>query len=172
VTAASAVARARSGLGGALAATPSTRLVVLPTGRGVLAWLVTIRVDDGSAATGNWQAFVDAASGRLLSRYNEADTATGTGSSLYSGTVAIGTEQTATGFVMRDAARNGLETRDMLNKGGGAGAIFTDADNVWGTGPTPTGKAPASAPISAPPRHGTTTSTRSAVAASTATASH
>jgi hypothetical protein len=100
VTAATAVARARSGPGGALAATPSTRLVVLPTGRGVLAWLVSLRVDDGSAATGNWQAFVDAAGGRLLSRNNEADTATGTGNSFNSGTVAIGTEQAGTGFVV------------------------------------------------------------------------
>jgi Zn-dependent metalloprotease len=134
VTAATAVARARSGLGGALAATPSTRLVVLPAGRGLLAWLVTLQVDDGSVATGNWQAFVDAASGRLLSRYNQADTATGTGNSLYSGTVTIGTEQTGTGFVMRDGARGGLETRDMFNKTSGAGTIFTDADNVWGDG--------------------------------------
>jgi Zn-dependent metalloprotease len=132
VPAATAVARARRGLGGAAA--PSARLVVLPTGRGVLAWLVTIKVDDGSAATGNWQAFVDAASGRLLSRYNQADSATGTGNSLYSGTVAIGTEQTATGFVMRDASRGGLETRDMFDKTSGAGTIFTDADNVWGDG--------------------------------------
>ena len=99
MTAATAVARARSGPGGALAATPSTRLVVLPTGRGVPAWPVSLRVDDGGAATGNWQAFVDAA-GRLLSRYNEADTATGTGNSRYSGTVAIGTEQAGTGFIV------------------------------------------------------------------------
>jgi len=65
----------------------------------------------------------------------ESAAAVGTGNSLYLGQVSIGTNSVTGGFEMRDTTRGGFYTVNMKNRSSG-GTIFTDTDNVWGSGTT------------------------------------
>jgi Zn-dependent metalloprotease len=114
----------------------SSKLVVLPlNGAAVLAYHVTILVEDGTEATARHEYFVNAADGSVAFYYNNMDTvnATGTGKSLYSGNVSIGTDLVSGVYSLRDNTRGGLYTVDMNNRTNGSGTIFTDSDNIWGT---------------------------------------
>ncbi|KAA3613925.1 MAG: PKD domain-containing protein [Calditrichaeota bacterium] len=80
----------------------------------------------------NWTYFIDAKTGEVVNRWNSmhATTATGSGPSLYSGTVSIQTEDTGTEFEMYDAVRN-IKTYDANNGTNLPGTLYTDADNFW-----------------------------------------
>jgi Zn-dependent metalloprotease len=73
---------------------------------------------------------VDARTGRELTRWD--DVKEGTGRSIYSGTVTIGTTRGTAGFSMVDRSRGGNWTTDMRGARSGGGTTFTDADDVWG----------------------------------------
>ena len=73
---------------------------------------------------------VDARTGHELNRWD--DVRQGTGRSIYSGTVTIGTSRGTTGFSMVDRSRGGNWTTDMRGGRSGGGVTFTDADDVWG----------------------------------------
>jgi Zn-dependent metalloprotease len=74
-------------------------------------------------------SFIDAKSGALLDQDDEVKT--GTGNSMYSGTVSIGTSGS---FSMSDPTRGGNNTTDLNGATSGNGTIFTDPDDTWGTG--------------------------------------
>jgi Zn-dependent metalloprotease len=78
---------------------------------------------------------VDARSGVIQDRWDDVQTVSGSGNSLYSGTVTLETTARSTGgFELRDTTRGtGFYTTDMRNRTSG-GSIYTDSDNVWGTG--------------------------------------
>jgi Zn-dependent metalloprotease len=81
---------------------------------------------------------VDALTGAIRDQWEGVHTAsaTGSGRSLYSGTVSISTNSLTSGFELRDATRgNGFYTLNMANATSG-GTIFKDADNLWGSGTT------------------------------------
>ncbi|MBV9788214.1 MAG: peptidase M4 family protein, partial [Chloroflexi bacterium] len=139
LTAAQAIAAATKALGykGSFAEAPSARLLVLPqAGGAVLTYQVGLLVEDGTNATGNYQYFINALDGSVALSYNSIDTVhtTGTGNTLYSGTVSLGTEQTDGVYELRDTTRGDMQTVDLNNHGGGNGKIFTDLDNIWGDG--------------------------------------
>ncbi|MFJ8112142.1 M4 family metallopeptidase [Streptomyces sp. NPDC096132] len=75
----------------------------------------------------------DAATGKKLYEYQGIET--GTGKSLYSGTVTLGTYLSGSTYQLYDTSRGGHKT---YNKSHGtsssAGTLFTDADDTWGTG--------------------------------------
>ncbi len=77
---------------------------------------------------------VDAGNGSLVRRYDEIET--GTGNSIYSGQVAIGTSRNAStgAYEMKDPSRGNNYTTDLNQATTGGGALFTDADDVWGNG--------------------------------------
>jgi Zn-dependent metalloprotease len=77
---------------------------------------------------------VDARTGAQLAQWD--DVREGTGRSLYSGTVTIGTTKGTSTYSMTDAARGGAWTTDLGGATSGSGATFTDADDVWGNGTT------------------------------------
>ncbi|UQI47794.1 M4 family metallopeptidase [Streptomyces sp. HU2014] len=60
--------------------------------------------------------------------------ATGSGASQYSGTVALNTTKSSTGYSLIDGVRGGSSTVDLKHRTKGKGTVFTDADNKWGTG--------------------------------------
>ncbi|MDX6248241.1 MAG: hypothetical protein QOF10_1601 [Kribbellaceae bacterium] len=74
-------------------------------------------------------SFIDAKSGALLDQDDEVKT--GTGNSMYSGTVSIGTSGS---FSMSDPTRGGNNTTDLNGATSGNGTLFTDPDDTWGTG--------------------------------------
>ena len=73
---------------------------------------------------------VDARSGATLDRYD--DIVEGTGSSQYSGTVALGTTPVSGSYELKDSVGN--YTTDLNGATTGTGTQFTDADDLWGNG--------------------------------------
>ncbi len=72
---------------------------------------------------------------------------TGTGNSLYIGTVNITTNQeSGSVFSMHDYTRGDIRASDMKKRMLGSGTIFTDSDNIWGDF---TNKDPATAGVDA-----------------------
>ncbi|WP_030421360.1 M4 family metallopeptidase [Streptomyces sp. SCSIO 75703] len=74
----------------------------------------------------------DAATGAKLYEYQAIET--GTGKSLYSGTVTLGTTLSGSTYQLTDASRGGHKTYNLARGTSGTGTLFTDADDVWGTG--------------------------------------
>ncbi len=74
--------------------------------------------------------FVDALTGSVLDSWDEV--VTGTGNSMYSGTVTLDTTALSSAWHLRDV--HGNVTTDLLGAMSGSGAELTDADDVWGNG--------------------------------------
>ncbi|TCO48288.1 Zn-dependent metalloprotease [Kribbella antiqua] len=74
-------------------------------------------------------SYIDAKSGALLDQNDEIET--GTGNSMYSGTVSIGTSGS---YSLSDPSRGGNNTTDLNGATSGNGTLFTDSDDTWGDG--------------------------------------
>ncbi|WP_313896809.1 M4 family metallopeptidase [Streptomyces sp. GC420] len=74
----------------------------------------------------------DAQTGEKLYEYEAIVTATG--NSQYSGTVNIGTTLSGSTYQLNDTTRGSHKTYNLNGGTSGTGTLFTDADNVWGTG--------------------------------------
>ncbi|WP_460069632.1 M4 family metallopeptidase [Streptomyces sp. YKOK-I1] len=87
--------------------------------------------DDGTP--NELHVITDAATGKKLYEYQGIET--GTGKSLYSGTVTLNTTLSGSTYQLTDGTRGSHKT---YNKSHGtsssAGTLFTDADDTWGTG--------------------------------------
>ncbi|MET8612313.1 M4 family metallopeptidase [Streptomyces misionensis] len=88
--------------------------------------------DDGTP--NQLHVITDAATGKKLFEYQGIENATGTGKTLYSGTVNLDTTLSGSTYQLTDATRGGHSTYNLAHKTSGKGTLFTDADNVWGTG--------------------------------------
>ncbi len=113
---------------------PEPELVIAPVrgefaGRDYrLAWKMMIPVDGPQPA--NWMYFVDARSGEVIFSFNKMHSVTGTGPSIYSGTVNIETNLNGSTYEMYDVGRN-IKTYDANNTGALPGTLLTDSDNFW-----------------------------------------
>ncbi|MEU4095835.1 M4 family metallopeptidase [Streptomyces sp. NPDC026673] len=108
------------------------RLVVwLAGGKPTLAWqsFVTGVQEDGTPS--RLSVVTDAATGKQLQSVEQIKA--GTGNSLYSGQVQIGTVNNGGVFELNDPERGGHKTYDMTGVGG-IGNLVTDDDDVWGDG--------------------------------------
>ena len=76
----------------------------------------------------------DAASGEVLSTHEDIQTAAGTGKGVFVGSVPLTTTLSGSTYQLKDATRGGQYTTDLNHKTSGAGTLYTDADNAWGTG--------------------------------------
>ncbi|ELS56665.1 putative neutral zinc metalloprotease, secreted [Streptomyces viridochromogenes Tue57] len=75
----------------------------------------------------------DAATGKKLYEYQGIET--GSGESLYSGTVTLGTTLSGSTYQLNDTSRGGHKTYNKARStSSSAGTLFTDADDTWGTG--------------------------------------
>ncbi len=101
---------------------------------------LTYRVEmpriDGSDETAVPVIFVDAQTGENVFEYNNLQT--GSGSSLYSGTVNINTSSVGSTFYMEDLTRkqgtfNMNSTGSETSGTGGTQSRYTDTDDVWNT---------------------------------------
>lgn len=147
ISSAQAIKTARAALGyrGAFEK-ESAKLVIYPNGgSAALAYQVSLHVEADQNAIGHHEYFINAQTGAQIAYYNDIDyvNATGSGKSLYSGTVSIGTDLVSGVYYLRDNTRGGMYTNDMKNRTSGSGTTFSDADNVWGTGTTSSGQSAA-----------------------------
>jgi Zn-dependent metalloprotease len=94
-----------------------------------LAYRVQMRREDGTAATSMPVIFLDAQTGEKIFEYDNLQTATGSGASLYSGTVSIETYLGGSTYYMEDIGRK-VGTFDNRNTTDST-YRFTDTDNTW-----------------------------------------
>ncbi|ADB34616.1 Bacillolysin [Kribbella flavida DSM 17836] len=111
--------------------TKGALIVFAATGKPVLAYEVVTTGVKADQTPSVLHTFVDARSGAVLAQDDEIKT--GTGNSMYSGTVFIGTSGS---FTMSDPTRGGSHTTDLNGATSGTGTTFTDPDDTWGSGTT------------------------------------
>ncbi|MED7954359.1 M4 family metallopeptidase [Streptomyces sp. BE303] len=76
----------------------------------------------------------DAATGQVLSSHEQVQTASGTGTGVFVGSVPLTTSTASGGYSLKDASRGGQSTSDLKGRTSGSGTLLTDADNTWGDG--------------------------------------
>lgn len=114
-------------------------------GQARLAWEVLSGGTQRDGTPSRLATYVDARTGTVLRTEQQIHTADGQGHSLYGGTVPLKTTQSGSSFQLKDPTRGNTYTTDMNNEedsflcqifgsGCATGTLFTDADNVWGTG--------------------------------------
>ena len=105
------------------------QLVVFVTnaGQSKLAYKVTSTGRGADGQPTGTETYVDAQNGKVLDSWSTVQDDLGSGSGLYVGTVGLDTTHGTSDFSMVDPVRGGNATYN-------AGVLFTDADNVWGTG--------------------------------------
>ncbi|WP_217246859.1 M4 family metallopeptidase [Streptomyces sp. AC602_WCS936] len=74
----------------------------------------------------------DAATGAKLYEYQAIHN--GTGNTLYSGTVTLGTAQSGSSYTLTDTNRGNHKTYDLNGRTSGTGTLFSGPDDVWGNG--------------------------------------
>ncbi|MGW5635099.1 M4 family metallopeptidase [Streptomyces sp. NPDC003832] len=74
----------------------------------------------------------DATTGEKLYEWEAIET--GTGNTVYSGTVTLGTTQSGSTYNLTDGARGGHKTYNLNRGTSGTGTLFSGSDDVWGNG--------------------------------------
>ncbi|MDT0609356.1 M4 family metallopeptidase [Streptomyces lancefieldiae] len=74
----------------------------------------------------------DAATGAKLHEYQAIHN--GTGNTLYSGTVTLGTAQSGSSYTLTDTTRGNHKTYNLNRGTSGTGTLFSGSDDVWGNG--------------------------------------
>jgi Zn-dependent metalloprotease len=102
------------------------------SGKPVLAYetIVGGLQDDGTP--NELHVITDAATGKKLYEYQGIET--GTGKTLYSGTVTLSTTLSGSTYQLTDGTRGGHKTYNLARGTSGTGTLFTNTSDVWGTG--------------------------------------
>ncbi|MET8095219.1 M4 family metallopeptidase [Streptomyces sp. NPDC005236] len=111
-----------------------------------LAWRTDAVAQDSLGNPVARTVLTDARTGARIDAWDSVETATGDGSSLYSGTVPLETTASGSAYQLKDPTRGNTYTGDAANKtdlcifgicfSRAPATLFTDADNHWGTGAT------------------------------------
>jgi Zn-dependent metalloprotease len=112
-----------------------------------LAWRTKVTAQDSLGNPVARTVITDAATGRQIDAWDDIETATGDGKSLYSGTVPLQTTLSGSTYQLKDPTRGNTYTGDAANKSDlcfltsicvsrAPSTVFTDTDNHWGTGTT------------------------------------
>ncbi|WP_030933848.1 M4 family metallopeptidase [Streptomyces sp. NRRL S-646] len=110
-----------------------------------LAWRTQVAAKDSLGNPVSRTVLTDARTGRQIDAWDDIETATGDGRSLYSGTVPLETTLSGSTYQLKDATRGGTYTGDASNQtdlcfltsicvSRAPSTVFTDTDNHWGTG--------------------------------------
>ncbi|MFD1662506.1 M4 family metallopeptidase [Streptomyces caeni] len=128
-----AVKAAQSAGSARTAASGAARKVIWAgSGTPVLAYETVVGGLQDDGTPNELHVITDAATGKKLFEYQGIET--GTGKTLYSGTVTLNTTLSGSTYQLYDTTRGGHKTYNMKHRSGGNGTLFTDADDVWGTG--------------------------------------
>ncbi len=109
-----------------------------------LAWRTTAVAQDSRGNPVARTVLTDARTGTQIDAWDDLESATGDGKSLYGGTVPLETTPSGSAYQLKDPTRGGTYTGDAENRtdlcvltvclGRAPATAFTDADNHWGTG--------------------------------------
>ncbi|HEX5566513.1 MAG TPA: M4 family metallopeptidase, partial [Streptomyces sp.] len=108
------------------------KVIWAATGKPVLAWERVIGGTQEDGTPNELHVITDARTGEKLYEYQAVHT--GTGESMYSGRVTLGTTLSSGQYTLRDTARGNHRTYDLGGRTSGTGTLFTDADDLWGNG--------------------------------------
>ncbi|MGW7101298.1 M4 family metallopeptidase [Streptomyces sp. NPDC054838] len=86
--------------------------------------------DDGTPS--ELHVVTDAKTGAKITQWQAIET--GTGNTMYSGQVTVGTSQSGSNYTLTDAGRGGHKTYDLNGGSSGTGTLFTNTTDVWGNG--------------------------------------
>ncbi|MEV5429297.1 M4 family metallopeptidase [Streptomyces sp. NPDC052701] len=108
------------------------KVVWAADGKPVLAYETVVGGLQDDGTPNELHVVTDAATGKKLHEYQGIET--GSGRSLYSGTVTLGTTLSGSAYQLYDTTRGGHRTYNLARGTSGTGTLFTDADDTWGTG--------------------------------------
>ncbi|MDH6623947.1 Zn-dependent metalloprotease [Streptomyces sp. LBL] len=109
------------------------KVVWAGSGTPVLAYETVVGGFQDDGTPNELHVVTDAATGKKLYEYQGIET--GTGKSLYSGTVTLGTTLSGSTYQLTDGGRGSHKTYNKSHTTStSAGTLFTDADDTWGTG--------------------------------------
>ncbi|MGW1803718.1 M4 family metallopeptidase [Streptomyces sp. NPDC002078] len=129
-----AVSAART-LGSAKSSADGARKVIWAgSGKPVLAYETVVGGLQDDGTPNQLHVITDAATGKKLYEYQGIENATGTGKTLYSGTVSLTTTQSGSSYNLTDASRGGHKTYNLARKTSGKGTLVANSTNVFGTG--------------------------------------
>jgi Zn-dependent metalloprotease len=134
-----AIVEAGSAFGTGFNGVPAASLVIYARGaKPVLAYEVVMSGTKADQTPTDMHYFVDARNGKILDKWDTVHTAaaTGLGKTISTGDVTLTTNSITGGFQLIDPTRGNGQTWDANNASdrmaARRGALFTDADNVWG----------------------------------------
>ncbi|MFG2311806.1 M4 family metallopeptidase [Streptomyces sp. NPDC048566] len=110
------------------------KVIWAASGKPVLAYETVVGGLQDDGTPNQLHVITDAATGKKLHEYQGIENATGTGKTLYSGSVSLTTTLSGSTYQLTDASRGGHKTYNLAHGTSGTGSLFTDADNIWGTG--------------------------------------
>ncbi|MQY13493.1 Transglutaminase-activating metalloprotease [Streptomyces sp. RB5] len=125
-------AKAHDGKTGTPKADGSRKVVWAGSGTPVLARETVVEGFQHDGTPSRLHVVTDAKTGAVLNQSEDVKTATG--NSMYSGTVNLNTVLSGSTYQLTDSARGNHKTYNLARGTSGTGTLFTDADNVWGTG--------------------------------------
>ncbi|MFK0231647.1 M4 family metallopeptidase [Streptomyces vinaceus] len=101
-------------------------------GAPVLAWETVVGglQDDGTPS--ELHVVTDAKTGAKITQWQAIET--GTGNTMYSGQVTIGTSQSGSNWTLTDATRGNHKTYNLNGGSSGTGTLFSNTTNVFGNG--------------------------------------
>jgi Zn-dependent metalloprotease len=109
------------------------KVIWAATGKPTLAYETVIGGLQDDGTPNELHVITDAATGKKLYEYQGIET--GTGKTLYSGTVSLNTTLSGSTYQLTDGTRGGHKTYNKSHStSSSTGTLFTDADDTWGTG--------------------------------------
>ncbi|WP_374985751.1 M4 family metallopeptidase [Streptomyces fradiae] len=128
-----AVAAARAEGSEASAPESAPRKVVwLAEGKPVLAYETVVGGLQHDGTPNELHVVTDAATGEKLYEWQAVHN--GTGNTMYSGQVTLGTAQSGSSYTLNDTARGGHKTYNLNRGSSGTGTLFSGSDDTWGDG--------------------------------------
>ncbi|MEU1106949.1 M4 family metallopeptidase [Streptomyces tibetensis] len=108
------------------------KVIWAANGKPVLAYETVVGGLQKDGTPNELHVVTDAATGAKLYEYQGIET--GTGNTMYSGTVTLGTTQSGSTYNLTDGARGGHKTYNLNRGTSGTGTLFSGPDDVWGNG--------------------------------------
>ncbi|MFH0522138.1 M4 family metallopeptidase [Streptomyces sp. M41] len=108
------------------------KVIWAASGKPTLAYETVVGGLQADGTPNELHVVTDAATGAKLYEYQGIEN--GTGNTMYSGTVTLGTTQSGSTYNLTDGARGNHKTYNLNRGTSGTGTLFSGPDDVWGNG--------------------------------------
>ncbi|WP_432137904.1 MULTISPECIES: M4 family metallopeptidase [unclassified Streptomyces] len=108
------------------------KVIWAASGTPTVAWETVVGGFQHDGTPQELHVITDATTGAQLYQWEAIET--GTGNTVYSGTVNLTTTQSGSSYNLTDGARGGHKTYNLNHGSSGTGTLFSGSDDVWGNG--------------------------------------